>query len=72
MELCGAGQDSLVEHLGGGSNVKDVKGIPGSYFAFAGPLHRLVESRGKKQRNMLQKIDRFDMLPLFLSRDSSL
>ena len=36
MALCGAGQDSLVEHLGVGSNVNHVGGIPGSYFAFAG------------------------------------
>ena len=60
MALCGAGQDSLVEHLGGGSNVKDVGGIPGSYFAFAGSLHRLVEL-GKTK----------DLL-VFLSCDNSL
>ena len=36
MALCGAGQDSLVEHLRGGSNVNHVEGIPGSYFAFDG------------------------------------
>ena len=60
MALCGAGQDSLVEHLGGGSNVKDVKGIPGSYFAFAESLHRLVEP-GKTK----------DLL-VFLSCDNSL
>ena len=34
MVLCGAGQDSLEEHLGVGSNVNHVGGIPGSYFAF--------------------------------------
>ena len=60
MALCGAGQDSLVEHLGGASNVKDVKGIPGSYFAFAESLHRLVEP-GKTK----------DLL-VFLSYDNSL
>ena len=63
MALWGAGQDSLVEHLGGGSDVKDVKGIPGSYFAFAESLHRFVESRGTKTKEHAgKKIDCFDML----------
>ena len=54
MTLWSAGQDSLVEHLGRGSNVNDVESIPGSCLAFGGTASVGLSAK-KKKRNVKKK-----------------